>query len=376
MEFPRPAAIWPLPFDATLAQLAHATGITPARLQGIVSRRIDPWHTFSIRKRGGGRRTICVPDADLLALQRWVHRHLLCHPQSLARLMPQATAYRPGGSHLANAQAHLGAGWLLKLDLVRFFESISERQVWHVFRALGFAPRTALLLTRACTRVLPLGVDRRYFDRTPRWRTGAERSPNEKFHPRPRVVGHLPQGAPSSPMLANLVCHALDAQLQQLAQSCSEHAVRYTRYADDITFSGPPMTAAALNALCGRSLREATRAITRYGFGVQWRKVQLVRRGARRIVTGLLVDGDALHVPRPSRDALRQALYHLEQQGIEGHCAWLRIDDTQAYLARLRGQLAYLRSIEPVRGARMLAQFDRLMTTRGTVGTTGQMRNA
>lgn len=353
---------FPLPFAASLSLIGAATGMDRARLQGIVTRRIHPWRTFAIRKRSGGVRTVCVPDADLLALQRWIHRELLCHPASLGLVAPQAMAYRPGGSHLANAQQHLGAAWLLKLDMVRFFESVSERQVWHVFRRLGFAPRTALWLTRVCTRVLPLGVDRRHLEATARWRTGAH-VPGLGV---PRVVGHLPQGAPTSPMLANLVCHALDQQMQRLADL---HRLHYTRYADDLTFSGRERFREAVDAQVAALLPEATCIVARYGFGVQWRKTQLLRPGAPRIVTGVSVQGEVLHLPRAFKDSLRQALHHLAQQGLEGHCAHRQIEDPQRYLARLQGQLTYLQSVEPQRGARMLAQFDQMFAGHPLVAT-------
>lgn len=333
----KPPALSP---SATLAQIAQASGVSEALLRKIALRHADPYRVFMVRKRGGGRRAICVPCPELMQLQRFIHRELLRTPAALAQLSDAVTAYRPSASPLVNAQRHAGARWLLKLDLRRFFESVSERQVWHALTRLGCTPRTALWLARLCTRVLPLKVDQRWQRRSARWR-------NPQRPDRPRVLGHLPQGAPTSPMLANLVCTAMDARLSALAQ---RHALTYTRYADDLAFSGEPLPREAARAL----IAEVARTVGEHGFGLQQLKTQVAGPGARRIVTGLAIEGNAPRVPRTAKDALRQALHHIARHGLRSHCERTGHGDSAAYLHRLAGQLQYLRSVEPQAGDRLL----------------------
>jgi RNA-directed DNA polymerase len=157
----QPLAESGLPVILTMGHLAYVTGIPYWLLLNIVKREIDPYRVFAIRKRGGGKRFICVPEPSLLALQRWIHNRILCSPRALSGLSSNTTAYKPGSSHIANAMRHLEAEWVLKLDITQFFESISERQVYYVFHRLGYRALVAFCLTRLCTRILPWHADKR-----------------------------------------------------------------------------------------------------------------------------------------------------------------------------------------------------------------------
>lgn len=336
-----------LSFDASLAQIAQASATPEPLLRDWVARRGEqPYRVFRVRKRSGGWRSICVPCPALMQVQRFIHRELLRTPTALAQLGDEATAYRPGGSPLLNAQPHLGSRWLLKLDVRQFFESVSERQVWHVFRRLGYTARTALLLARLCTRVLPLPVDQRWQQRSARW-THSRTDPRRD---RPRVLGHLPQGAPTSPMLANLVCVDMDAQLRALAH---HHALAYTRYADDLAFSGAGLPRDRTRRLIG----EVARTVGAHGFGLQQLKTQVAAAGARRIVTGVAIEGEQPRLPRAAKDALRQALHHITRHGLQSHCERTGQADPATCLHRLAGQIHHLRQIEPEAGERLMRRM-------------------
>lgn len=166
----KPLADCGLPVILTLGHLTHITGASHKVLTGIIRREIDPYRVFAIRKRSGGKRFICVPESGLLDVQRWIHDHILCSPAALSGLSRHATAFTPGSSHIVNAKRHVNAAWILKLDITRFFESVSERQVYRVFRSLGYRALVAFCLTRVCTRVLPASTDNRLFRRTKRIR--------------------------------------------------------------------------------------------------------------------------------------------------------------------------------------------------------------
>ena len=337
-----------LPVILTLGQLAYTTSVPNEVLQGVIKREVDPYRVFAIRKRNGGKRFICVPELGLRAAQRWIHDHLLCSPQALKGLSLNATAYKPGSSHLVNATRHVGADWVLKLDITRFFESISERQVYRVFRGLGYRALVAFCLTRLCTRILPEYSDQRVRRRTKRWRPGRHR-PFQSAH----VVGHLPQGAPTSPMLANLVCVPLDSDIQKIAL---RDGLVYTRYADDMTLSGLLVNRDAAVKL----ISEISCIVGKYGFGINSQKTTIAKNGGRKIVTGLSIEGDAVRLPRTYKDALRKELYFLEKYGLRDHCARIGQQNHLSYVLRLAGRIRYTVLVEPVIGGRMMTKFSEL----------------
>jgi RNA-directed DNA polymerase len=341
----KPLADCGLPVILTLGHLAHTTGVSHGTLTGIIKRRIDPYRVFAIRKRNGGKRFICVPESGLLGVQRWIHDYILCSAAALKNLSSHSTAYTPGSSHIVNAKRHVGAAWVLKLDITSFFESISERQVYHIFRGLGYRALVAFCLARLCTRVLPNSSDKRLRRRTKRWQPGKQ----SKFLGA-RVIGHLPQGAPTSPMLANLVCVKLDADLQKIAL---HEGLTYTRYADDMTFSGEMGNRPA----AARISREVSSIVGRYGFGINAQKTNIAKNGGRKIVTGLSVDSDAVRLPRVYKDEIRQELYYLSKYGIPNHCSRIAQNNQLSYLLRLAGRIRYAVSIEPVIGNRLMMQL-------------------
>ncbi|MHB8226759.1 reverse transcriptase family protein [Acidithiobacillus sp.] len=341
----KPLADCGLPVILTLGHLAHTTDVSYEVLTRIINRQIDPYRVFAIRKRSGGKRFICVPESGLLGVQRWVHEHILRSPAALKNLSCQATAYAPGCSHIMNANRHVGAAWLLKFDITSFFESVSERQVYRVFRGLGYSALVSFCLTRLCTRVLPMSSDNRLRRRIKRWQQGEQ----HRFLGA-QIVGHLPQGAPTSPMLANLVCATLDADLQAIA---IREGVTYTRYADDMIFSGDMVNRSAAVKIS----REISAVVGHHGFGINKQKTSITKSGSRMIVTGLSVGDDIVHLPRSYKDKIRQELFYLEKHGIESHCSRIGYTNHLSYLLRLAGRIRYAISVEPVTGMRMMGKF-------------------
>lgn len=337
-----------LPVILTLGQLAYATRSPYQYLVRVVSRHVNPYEIFAIRKRRGGHRTICIPSPILRNLQRWIHEHILCSKYALKGLSASVTAYRPDANHISNARVHVGADWLIKLDIRQFFESVSERQVYYVFRRLGYRALVAFYLARLCTRILPYPNDRRSRAQTGRW--------HNKIHHNvlpTSVVGHLPQGAPTSPMLANLVCAPLDDLVQSVAR---KNLLAYTRYADDLVLSGdlPDRKEAA------RISREVVSIVGKFGFGINHQKTSVAKNGARKIVTGLSIEGDRIRLPRFYKDKIRQELYYLQMHGVDEHCEKIGYKNRLTYLLRLKGRIRYVRLIEVELGNKMQAIFDTL----------------
>ncbi len=229
---------------------------------------------------------------------------------------------------------------MVKLDITNFFESISERQVYHCFRRLGYRALVAFYLARLCTRELPFDCQK-----STRWTNENDR----KFLSR-RQVGHLPQGAPTSPMLANLACSSLDSEI---AKAVRRRRLTYTRYADDITLSGRFRNwndAAKLS-------RRIQRIVSDRGFSINSQKTHIATNGARKIVTGLSVEGNKTRLLRSYKDEIRKELYFMGKFGLIGHCRRIRQKNPFSYLLRIVGKIEYVTLVEPQLGIRLKDRF-------------------
>ncbi len=246
---------------ADVTELARRLGVSEQELSACEPR----YRTFTIPKRSGGQRTICAPEDGLKVMQRRVLRRVL----GRLRCHPCATGFERGHSIVTNALPHTGRAVVVRLDLRDFFGSTTARRVEHYFRAIGWNARAAALLTRLCT-----------------W------------------DGCLPQGAPTSPRLSNLLNWRMDARL---AAGAEKYGTSYSRYADDITFS-----ADAENAPRVRDLVRLTKAVaSEYGYRLHFaKKLRISRRHQRQVVTGLVVN-DRPNLPRSVRRRLRAAEHHL-----------------------------------------------------------------
>ena len=220
------------------------------------------YHEFSIAKRSGkGRRKINAPGAGLKRLQRRILKHLL------GRLEPHpaATGFRRGESFVTNAARHCGRDVVIHIDLVDFFPSIQAARVEHYFRTIGWSRSASRTLTRLVTH-----------------------------------QDVLPQGAPTSPCLSNLVCRSLDSRLSKYL---AKYDAVYTRYADDMTISLDGDSAAAV-----RNVIEVVLSIIRSeGFRPhlgQKKRLDVRRQHQRQSVTGLVVN-QQVNLPRETRRWLR-----------------------------------------------------------------------
>ena len=272
--------------------------------------------TFAIPKRSGGERLIMAPKTRLKRLQRQLNALLV----SKLPVSEYAHGFRSRYSVRTNAQPHVGKDVILRLDIKDFFGSIHVGRVRGLLIALGYgypvATVLAALMTEAVRQPVVVG-EARFFPPVG-----------------PRVC---PQGAPTSPGLSNAVTVKLDRRLAGLAR---RYGFAYTRYADDLTFSGNDIAAAhALRLLAKRVVEEE-------GFIVNERKTQLRRSGSRQTVTGVVVN-DVLGLSRQDRRRLRAAIH----QYFRAHAAG---NADPAKRARLDGKVAYLSMLNAVQ-ARQLA---------------------
>jgi retron-type reverse transcriptase len=258
------------------------------RLGWLAFRKPDAYAELRLPKPGGGERVIHAPCAALKFVQRRILRRIL-DPVVLHRC---CHGFRAGRSIVSNARPHEGKHTVVGLDLRDFFPSVTFPRVFGVFRALGFPDAEAGLLARLTT-----------------WQ------------------GRLPQGAPTSPAIANLACRTLDRRLAGLAES---RGAAYTRYADDLAFSGPDGLASLLPV--------ARRILAEEGFSVAEEKTRIMRRGSRQTVCGVVVNRKAA-LPRETRRRLR-AVFHRAAQAPEKRKGPVAPDAT------VRGYRALLRMFE------------------------------
>ena len=335
------------PVVLSLKHLSLLSGVGFSSLQRIVSRKREhTYRTFAIRKRSGGKRWISVPCASLLRVQRWVQDCVLSSKAAQQLVSAQSKAFSPGDNIVANAAGHCSASMIVKVDIENFFTSINEVSVYKVFRRLGYPALVSFELARICTRVVS---DKRLGPPPPYARKHWKSQSKYAFYSF-RFLGHLPQGAPTSPMLANLVCRSLDEQLEALAKKFDAH---FTRYADDLTFSLDTK-----NREIGKELVQKIGAVLRdHGLAPRAAKTVISGPGARKIVTGLVVNGLKPSLPKEIKARIEVPLYFIEKYGLINHCERSGFCSPISYLNHIFGLVRYASMVDPVKGASWLAKI-------------------
>ncbi|MFE2381103.1 reverse transcriptase family protein [Streptomyces misionensis] len=329
----------------TLGHLAHQTGAPYLYLRKIVQRRQDPYTEFSRPKREPGKsRTIASPAPVLMDVQRW----LLGNIFSRIPTHGASYAYQQGRSAVQCAQLHVGASWLLKFDLHDFFHSVNERAVQSILRAVGYNSLVSFEIARVCTR-LPGGIT------WPHFRSAYQVIPTY----RAPVLGYLPQGGPASGALANLAARPLDEALSSVAD---RYRMTYTRYADDMTFS----TLRSLDrSTLTRCVSEISATVSAARFRLHRKKTRVVPPGARKIVLGLLVDGERLRLPRHTRKGLEDHIRGVAKFGLAAHVEHASYSSLQGFVNHIDGLLAYGHGVDPAWSKPLAAQWEHLMNAAG-----------
>ncbi len=312
--------------------------------------------TRFVPKRSGGVRVLEVPSPPLRRLQRSILETILSH----VPLHPAAHGFVRERSPRTAAVRHVGREVVVRLDLEDFFGSISAARVRGVLAALGHPEGvTRRLVSLVTTRATPQTLARL---RPTREKLRALPPAGEDAFARRHALAqrlrtpHLPQGAPSSPTLANLVAFHLDARLDGLAK---RFGATYTRYADDLTFSGD----AALAQRVGALVAIATRICLDEGFVVRRDKTRIARRHTRQEVLGVVVNTRP-NLARDRYDLLRAVLRRVAREGweraeidgepvgpsaLEGHVAHARTLLSASRAAKLEAMLAAVRAAERAR---------------------------
>ncbi len=265
-------------------------------LASVVNSPDNHYYSFKIPKRSGGTREITSPFPALLEIQYWILENIL---KSIS-ISPYAHGFANKKSIITNSKIHVGQNQLLKIDLKDYFPSINLSRIISVFKELGYPNEIAFFLASICS-----------------------------------FEAHLPQGAPSSPYLSNIISKKLDKRLIFFAK---KFELKYTRYADDLTFSG--------NEIPAKLIDYIEKIIIDEGFKINEAKTRLYKNKSKRIVTGISVSGDVIKIPREYKRALKAELHYIFKFGLKSHTSKKKIRKSN-YIFSIFGKINFWLSVEP-----------------------------
>lgn len=332
---------WPIPILQTLGELSCWLGITTSELNWLTAppnRMRDPlkghYQYRAIRKRSGKWRLIESPKSKLKAIQRRILHNLL----DRVPVHDAVHGFCPGRSIASFARPHVGKQTVLRIDLQDFFPSIPTSRIQSLFRALGYPEPIANGLTALCTNATPRGARP----------TDPFAKPVDFETYQLYRLPHLPQGAPTSPALANLCAFRLDCRLSGLAESAG---ATYTRYADDLAFSGDESFGQSVK----RFQLHVYSILIEEGFRPHFHKSKVMRSGTQQRLAGVVVN-DRLNVPRREFDRLKAILTNCVRDGIAGQ----NRENHGDFRSHLLGRIAFVSSINPRRGERLRDIFNQI----------------
>lgn len=291
-----------------IRHLSRLTGINASELYAYYMMKEKLYKEFTIPKTTGGYRYIVAPSENLKFIQRWILDHIL----KKVLISNYATGFVSKRSIVTNAKNHIGKECVVNLDIKDFFPSITYLQVYTVFKEMGYTEHLSMFFSGICTH-------------------------NDV----------LPQGAPTSPYLSNVVCKRLDQRLSKLA---SHIGADYSRYADDITLSGTGKIARYISLM--------KKVIKDEGFEVNNKKVRVHYQHHRQMVTGLIVN-EKLSVPRETKQYLRQQIYYSKKFGVTDNLAWQEVDKTN-YKDHLYGLACFVKMVEKPMGEKFLLELNQI----------------
>jgi RNA-directed DNA polymerase len=311
--------------------LAQAMKLTLGRLRFLAYSRkvstVSHYKRFYIAKKSGGKRLISAPMPILKDAQYWILEHILY------KISPTDAAHGfvPQRSILSNAQKHIGKDVVVNLDLKDFFPSIDYKRVKGLFVKIGYSEQIATILALICTEpdVELVEIDGKQY-----YAEKAERK--------------LPQGAPTSPAITNLICYRLDHRFEGIAK---KFGFQYSRYADDLTFSA---TGEGKKSV-GQLLWSAKQVIESEGFTIHPDKLEVMRKGVQQKVTGIVVNEKA-SIDRKELHKFRALIHQIKTNGIANK-SWRKGVDLEN---SMRGYAEFISMVKPEQGSKFKAQLDQI----------------
>lgn len=316
-----------LPLYNSHEAIAQAMGISLKGLRFLAfSRKKSHYIRFQIPKKTGGNRKISAPTHLLKKTQKWILEKIL----EKIQLHDAAHGFRLKHSIVTNAEHHVGKEVIINIDLKDFFPSISYIRVKGLFKSFGYSETASTIFGLICTE--PKIKEVEVNGKTEFLLSWTKR--------------YLPQGAPTSPAITNILCHRLDRRLHSMAK---QYGFDYTRYADDLTFSA---SGESLRNIC--NIFQNTRFIVEQeDFEINEQKTRVIRRYQQQEVTGIVVN-EKLNVSREKLKNFRAVLYQIEKDGLEGH-KWGQSEDI---IASIEGFANFVLMVNPEKGAKFKEQID------------------
>ncbi|MGO2117321.1 MAG: reverse transcriptase family protein [Fusobacterium sp.] len=265
-------------------------------IYGITNMQKLYYRTFEIKKKNGKKRKISEPLPNLKEIQRWINLNIL---KKLEHKNKYIKSYKSNFSIKDNAKFHRNQLNVLTIDIKDYFPSILEGKIISFFKDLGYTPEVSVVLGKLCC-----------------------------------LNGSLPQGAPTSPLLSNLVTSQID---HRLIGYCLKNKIRYTRYADDLTFSG--------DFNVKDIIKIAKKVLLENGFKINIEKIRNRKQHQRQEVTGITVN-KKLQASLKMRHLLRQEIYYIEKFGLESHLSRKGIENPN-YIYKLIGIANFILFINP-----------------------------
>ena len=325
-----------LPIIYSLPHLCLLSGVDIENIKKIVASNRTEYHKrFKLRKKRGGFRVIQTPNDELKYLQRWILKNILDKIAS----HDSCKGFDKNTSIIDNADIHVGSEALLKMDLLRFYDSINERRVYGIFKSIGYHPNLSVSLAKICT-IIP---DKMFLS------SFRKNELDLKEYIMSKQEGVLAQGSPTSPKLSNLVSVILDKRLTGLA---NKNGLKYSRYADDITFSGNFKQLQKVK-------KTAYRIICDEAFFPNYSKTKIVKIGGKFLVTGLNVQNESISIPRKKKKEIEHHIFHCMTNGVEKHLKTLGITNRN-FKDWLYGNICFVYSVENDIGEKYFQEFDRI----------------
>jgi RNA-directed DNA polymerase len=337
---------WDLPAVESVGALAEWLGLSVgelewfADLKGLAYRgspQLGQYH-YRVLNKQSGIRLIEAPKPRLKKLQQQILARILDRVPS----HPAVHGFVKGRSIKSCIGPHVGRRVILRMDLQDFFPSFPARRIQALFRTLGYPESAADLLGGICTSFVPHAMwSKEKFDPPVAWE---QRQQARDLYCRP----HLPQGAPTSPALANICFYRTDCRLAGLAGACG---VAYTRYADDLAFSGEKL----FERYVERFSIHVAAILLEEGFHVNHRKTRIMRQGVRQHVVGLVVNRHP-NIVRADFDRLKATLTNCVRSGPASQ----NRDAHSQFRLHLEGRVGFVEAINPAKGQRLRRLFDQI----------------
>ncbi len=321
-----------LPIFKDMPALAKAMNMDIGKLRFLCyTRKVSQtthYNRFSIPKKSGGQRIISAPMYHLKNAQYWILENVLYKMDT----HNMAHGFVPEKSIITNAKPHLGKDFIVNIDLQNFFPTITYKRIKGMFRSLGYSEQISIIFSLLCSEP---EIDKIELDGEIYYVAKGER--------------FLPQGAPTSPAITNIICNKMDRRMEGMA---NKYGFTYSRYADDMTFSKEEEDNNGFKKILGN----ARNIVEDENFKIHPKKIHIMRKGSKKIVTGIVVN-EKLSVPRKKLKRFRSVLHLVEKNKSLDGIQW----GTGNPMNTIYGFANFVRMVDPKKGKKLIEKTRKIL---------------